>query len=189
MVSDPLENLLREADAAAGAGPVRDGKLPGRLRQLVRRRRRRKVALGGAAAAALLVVLTVAYLSGRRYPAPILPPVAQELPPVVEESELARLEAEIANHESELAALLATERSAAALEQLRKLSPPPTREEWVRRQIDISAATVLAGAEVKYHRLALADSAAADYRRVCEMYPNTISAETAATRLAAISRE
>ncbi len=189
MAIDPLENLLRDADVAAGAGPVQDGELPGRIRQLARRRRRRKVALGGSAAAVLLVVLAVGYLSGRRDPASILPPVAQEFPPIAGESELARLDAEIAKLESELAALLATERSVVAFERLRNLAPPPTREEWVSQQLDLSAATVLAGAEVKYHRLALTDSAAADYRRVCEMYPDTISAETAAMRLAAIGRE
>jgi len=88
-----------------------------------------------------------------------------------------------------LTVLLATERNAVARERVRRLLPPPTREEWVRQQIDISAATVLAGAEVKYHQLSLTNSAAADYRRVCEMYPDTISAKTAAIRLEVIGRE
>lgn len=188
MAMDPLEDLLRDVDAAAGPGPPRDGQLPERVRQLDRRRRRRKIALGGSATAVLLVALAVPYLPGRRDPAPIWPPLGRESPSVAEHSELPRLEAELANLESQLAALLATERHVAATGQLRRIAPPPNREERVRRQLDLSAATVLAGAEVKYHRLSLTDSAAVDYRRVCEMYPDTISAETAAVRLAEICR-
>lgn len=192
MAIDPLEKLLRDADADAGAGPPRHERAPERIRRLAHRRQRRKVAFATAAAAVLMVGLAVGRYAGRPDPVPTLPPIAKdvELRPVQPEiASQQQIQAEIARLESQVAVLLARERRAAAIEQLRKLPPPQTREAWAQEQLDRSAVIVLVGARVKHEQFALPESAAADYRRVTKLYPNTIWAETAAMRLAAIDRE
>ena len=187
---DPLEELLRRADAAAGP-PELPGDLPGRVRRLALRRRRARLAAAGIAAAVVIAVALGVVLHDLRTapPAKVGPTVAatQQDKGGVEgadvAAELARLDSEARSRLAVVAHMLACEARHKRLAELRRELAKPGVAEQIQRQVDDAAFVLIYFADRQLRQEHGRQAAVANYQQVIQLFGQTRWAEVARRRL------
>jgi len=182
---DPIQQWLRRADAAAGDPPVPGDDLPARVRRLaVQRQRTKTVGLGTVAAVAAVGVGVVLWIMMGSERNSNLKPITiqtsaenQNLDQL--HSRLAEIRFEIAWRMRAVKAVAIEERSAAC--RIRLLAPDPLEE--IRRETDTVALAMVRKADGLARQSAGRDSAAVQYRRAIELFPQSQWAETARQHL------
>ena len=176
MSHDPLELLLRSADASSAAPPL-PADLPGQVRDLLRRRRRRNALIMAGAATLAVPLLAVALLWP--YP-PREVAIDRPVPPTVPiRLDIAQLNLQAELHDQTAARLLA---SADALPVWpTSMHDRPVLAE-VREQRDRAALILVYEAE-RATRASQPHRALSAYRRAIELFPQTYWADVARRRL------
>ena len=197
MTSDPLQELLRRADAAAGGPAPLPGVLPDRVRRLAERRRRRNVA-GGAVVAAMFATFSATWLlssgtvsrpegqtetaargSGTRAaPSGAVAPDTQRLL-----TEIASLRAEGDLRMQIVERTRAIRQREIRLAALERELTRPDPVELARAEVEQSAATLVHQAERLHRALNLRAAAIDSYHRTIRLFPQTRSAQVARARL------
>ena len=203
MTEDPIQRLLRQADAAAGAPGVQPD-LAGRVQRLAGRRRRRAVGGWAAAAGIALTVGLAAWLwggGGQRPPRQIASPTAPDAvpaggngdsdraiaqrtprPAAADEpaDEVGLLRAEIARLRVEADSRMAVVQRMLALERRRRAGPRTATylarsdpAEEVRQQMDQAALVMVYQADRMRRVLDLQAPAMQMYRRAAELFGQT----------------
>jgi len=190
MPPDQLGKRLHEAEAELGCAPAGPADLVPRVYAVRARRRQRRRALG-AGCVGLAMVLGVGWglLHWNRSK-----PVPGVTPPVVASLNLARLRFEMDLLDLEANARTdGARRLAAALRQqdritaLRAQAAPDPRVQ-IRQEIDGAAFTLLNQGDRLYRELALREPAAAAYREVIRLFPESCWATVAKQRLAQLEQ-
>jgi hypothetical protein len=189
MNEDRLRALIEHADAEPPAPEISSHALASRVRVLYRRRRRRRLAI---AAAALLLcgVLLWQRLPGRQTgqlagptpPAPAIP--AAEVAGAAEHLRAAVQQVE--REEQIVEYLLAVERLRRLSDTARNMKPAVGREEFLDEQVGRAATAILLSGDRNSQRPEDISSARKDYACVVQLFPNTVWAERAKERLAAL---
>lgn len=186
-MSDPLKELLRRADAAAGPPPEMQGDLAGRARALARRRRTARMIVRAAAVAATAVGLGILAMQfrtggpGRRVVEETPTSSAAEIAEL--RAEIARLNAEAESRMAVVRRMLAAEANYKLLAELRRELAKPTAAERMRRQIDRAAFVMVYQADHLMDPEDDREAVAATYRRVVELFGQTAWADVARRRL------
>ncbi len=189
-ISDPLESLLRQADAAAG--PELGEDLPQRLRQMARRARRIRLSVGAMAASIVLAggLIWLFSVNG-----PSGPGAHEQTANVVEANdadELAALRVEIERLDAEVASLSAAVRRMRELEadyqQLHELRRELARldiSDKIAREVDEAVFIMIYDAD---RRLKEGQKKSAEdiYRDVIRLFPRNRWAKVAREKLAKI---
>lgn len=196
---EQLARLLRMADDDVAPPAAAPPQLAARVRRLDRQRRTRTRL---AAAALLAVSLTAAALTGRAVwpgdgdaPAPTIAEHAPASPanesnsPALSAKELAALEDRLAEIESELR-VLRYERAIVErdlrLAAARRTESRLTEFDEVELEVDIVAEGMLGRADRLLANMRPNAEAAAQYRRLIELFPDTHAASAARERLAGL---
>lgn len=190
MSHDPIENLLRETDAADPFEPVDAGDLARGAREILERGRRRTAA---AIVVGMIGLVAVTLTLGHRPRSRIVsipsnrataPRVAPHSFAIKESAETRALSEMRASGETRAmsatlaaSAMLAVERRDAALQRLRRLRERTDADQWARDQNERSALVVLEGAASD------TGGATRSYRRVIELFPDTAAAAVAREKL------
>ena len=185
MKADPIDELLRRADRAAGEPPVPDD-LAGRVRRKARRRRLAAIS-AGVGVAVLLATVAVALWPGRPQTSR---PTAQA-PKAASHEEVTRLRAKIAGLRAEADSRAAVVNQMLArlrqqddhLEDLQRQLDRPDPLAEVRRQIDRTAYIMVYQADHSRGELGFVDSPEQTYRRVIELFPDSRWADVARKRI------
>ena len=192
MGDDRIEELLRQADRAAGARPAMPPDLAGRVRRLARRRRAVRITTGAVAAALAVGIATAVFMAGPHgEPAPVDNTLIVDVDNP--QDDLVRLRVEFGELRAEAEATLAVARRILDLQSEQKLlaelariraRPDPVEE--VRQQMDKAAFIIVYQADRMYRELNLHESAIASYRQSIKLFPQTRWADVARERLAEI---
>jgi hypothetical protein len=179
MPLDPLQELLRRADADAGPVPRLRADLPGRVMSRARRAQERTALAGSVAAALLLAIGVMTFLRT----------TAPSEPAAVEAVER-RLTADVAALQREADSRATIARRFAELrerdERLAALQAEATRPDPVQRaqqEVDQTAFVLLQQGDHLYRDLGLKERAADSYRRTARLFPETRWAGLARQRL------
>jgi hypothetical protein len=192
MSTDPLEDMLRLADAAAGSPSPLPADLPGRVRHLAGRRR--PVRIGGTAA----VVCVATFLLLYSIPAP-RPDGRSGVVRVSPQPEVQNGEA-LADAERALAAIarlraegdlrmevarrtLAIQQRELRLARLEREAAQPDPLRLAQAQVEETASILVHHADRLHRTFDLQASAIDSYRRTIDLFPQTRSAQTARARL------
>ena len=181
MTGHTLEHLLRQVDQAA----ARPAPLPADLADRVIRqaRRRRAAKLGGA----LVVLLAATGVAAVLFQAPGAPVRLTEAPPAAPvPAEIDSTEAQVKSRLVVIEHLLAREKQRRRLARAQAIIARPDPLERLDRQLEQTALVIVAQADRKVRQWNLKGSAARDYRRVIELFPQTRWAAVARERLTAI---
>ena len=204
MNDDRIEQLIRQADASADT-PRAPGDLAGRVERKYRRRQRvrRTATLCGAVGVVALGV-GVWQMAGnsddrsgsrgsiaRTDDATLTPALSLQgrggrIAEV--EAELAELRAKIAMHEAVIERLLADEKHRRHMAEARAILAQPDPIEQLDRQMDRTAYIIVLYANRKLELYDLRESAAEDYRRVIELFPDSHWADVARQNLNDMNR-
>jgi len=193
MATDPLEKLLRRADALAGLPSALPADLPRRVRHLAERRRRVRIA-GSAAAAACLAAFLLLY--GVPAPRPDGGDGVVQVTPQHEaqpgealadaewvRAEIARLRAEGDLRMEIVRRILAIQQQQARLAELERELAQPDPLRLAQAQVEEAASILVHHAERLHRTFDLQASAIDSYRRTIDLFPQTRSAQTARARL------
>jgi hypothetical protein len=195
---DPLQELLRRADKAAGPPPPISDDLAARVLRTAARRRPWRFAI--AAAAALLIATgaglwTVYMVSPEDRPReapdiiakgpsePSHPDTAREL------AEIERLRAEADRRAQIATAMAAHWKSQRRLAELNRRLQQPDPLERTRREVEQTACILLRTAERRCQEPRQLVSCVEAYERVIELFPETHAAKTARKQLNALQPE
>jgi hypothetical protein len=189
MNEDRLRELIAKADTGAAPPGVGAGELSRLSRALYRRRVRQRWAVYGAAAVLLCAVgawQAVRFSSGgmRRDVAAASPAKASDLAALKEH--IAGLEERIARQEQTIDALLAAERSSRLKKEADEWLYRPVGREAIDSQLAQTAATMLSCADEEAKASAFKQSARESYNLVIRTFPQSMWAEKAKERLAAM---
>ncbi len=194
MNQDPLEQLLRDADAGAIASPIDVG-LAQRVLARANRRRRTRFAVGTVATVAAAVACALAIVTGSMQSDPQPSPrtlVARTSQPAATVPDFgAELRAlrEDADRCAQLAETMwAAERRRNRLAALRRKSAAPDPLEQLDREIEHACFVMVYQADRMNDRM-LPTPAAEIYRQVEQDFPDTRGATLARQRLAALPTE
>lgn len=182
MNRDPLEQLLRDADAG-DATPAVDGDLARRVRDRAKRQRRNRATGGGFAATACALVLVAWMMWPHEQPAPLqIVRHATQSPKAPEDAraELLALSAEADRLAAVAEALWATEQPTRAAARRRSAGG---RGGDVAAQVERAAFTMVYQAARMPAARGAASPAAEVYRQVAQSFPDTASGEVARQRL------
>ena len=189
MSPEPIEDLLRDADRAAGRPPDGPADLAGRVLRTVRRRRRIRNGVRAGAVVSVLAIATVLFVTRPDLDRASIQPPAIALRPDGED-QIARLRAEIARlgAEADAAAALAKRMSDlkqrhARLGALRRKLRQPDPLEQARREVGRTPFIIVYQADRMYRELELHASAAKAYRRAIDLFPDSPWAQVARGRL------
>jgi hypothetical protein len=193
MAHDPMETLIREADAAAGEAPRVGADLAGRVEALGRRRKRTRVAGMSAAGIAFVIGIGMVWTAGlgpEVGPGEVVVLARGGESKAQTDAEVARLREEIeilraqADAYKALADRLLMEREDRALvaRSARPISGAGVLDP-IQTQLDRAAFTMMYQADRMREELNLPGSAAEQYRRVIELFGQTRWAEVARDRL------
>lgn len=180
MTHDPIEQLLRRADATAGAPQQSPDDLPARVKVLHTRRQRRRL-ISAAASAALLCIVAVG-VGLLSQPSAMSPGDIARL-----KAEITELREQITEREAHIELLLAIEQQQQELAQLRQVVYVVDPTDQINYQVSRAALTILLEADRKHEQYGLTESARRDYQRIIDLFPDTDSAATAHQRLAALN--
>ncbi len=188
MSQDPLQDLLRLADQAAGPPPEGESGLAGRV--LATRRRQRRVRTIGGTLAALVVTVGVAAMLGRSDQEPLNVEGGPSPAAVDNQSEVERLRAEVevlrsrADRAMALARRLVEMREGRVrLAALKEKIPARNPLEHARREVDRAAMIIVLQADRMYHQCGLTEPALESYHQVIELFPDRPAANIARARL------
>ncbi len=187
MKADPIDELLRRADLAAGEPPVPDD-LAGRVRRKARRRRLAAISAG----AGVTVLLAAAVAVALWPPRPQTSRPTAQAPSAASHEEVLRLRAEITALRAEADSRAAVLNQVVArlrqqqdhLADLQRQLDRPDPLEQVRRQIDRTAYIMVYQADHSRGELGFVDSPEQTYRRVIELFPDSRWANVARERIA-----
>jgi hypothetical protein len=191
MNDDRLRMLIEKADAGTAPPGGSAAELSRLARTLYRRQQHRRLA--AAATAAMLLCIVGAWQAswlwngaGKTTIADVAPTSAGDVAALKEK--LAKLDERIQHQEQTIERLLAAERSnrlkAEANERLMK----PTGRELLDEQLSQTAATMLLCADEENKTSAYKHSARENYGLVIKTFPQTVWAEKAKNRLAAMEK-
>jgi len=196
MGDDKLERLLQQADATAGELEQLPTDLAARVRRRAARSRRLRVGVGAAAAIVLATGFTAIW---SRTGAPLNAgpePEPQYAGARQPERQTADLLAEVSRLRNEARVRLAVARETESImRRMRRASeiircdPMPDPVAEVRHQLDQTAFTLVQHADRMCRAMDLCSSAAAKYRRVIELFPDSPWATVARQRLAKLEIE
>jgi hypothetical protein len=188
-MSRDLEQLLREADAAAGPPPEGEVNLSERVRSIARRRGR-QARVAGATSAAALVLMACGYYA--LHPPAALPIVHHDAALAPSSTDMARtlasLDAEADARMALVERMLAAEQRQQQQQQQRMhqtRGPDPLLA--VRREQDKAAYMLVYEADRLGRRADERMRAAEEYRRVLALFPETHWASVARDRLAELN--
>ncbi len=195
METDPLGRWLAEAEADLGSGPAIPADLLTRV-NMARARRRRQQRVVRTGCAALLLMVGAGWGTWhwhRSRPAPaVAARVTSAVDTVVDLARL-RLEIELLDLEAKartdgarrLADALRRQDRIAALQA--EAAPDPRIQ--IRQELDGAAFTLLNQGDRLYRELALREPAAAAYREVIRLFPESCWAQVAEQRLAQLEQK
>lgn len=195
MKPDPLGELLRRADAAAGPPSPLPPDLVVRVQRSAALRRRRIVLVSTAAAVAFLAVGTSLLLRSVE-PGQTVAGREQLVRAADSEPDVAQLQAEIARLRAEADSRLAVARRMAELlrrhERLAALAaesqgPDPVKQ--ARQEMDQAAGILVCQADRLHRELHLRARAIESYRAAIRLFPDTAWATVAQERLTKIEQE
>ncbi len=194
MATDPLEKLLRRADALAGLPSALPADLPRRVRHLAERRRRVRIA-GSTAAAACLAAFLLLY--GVSAPRPDGGDGVVQVTPQHEaqpgealadaewvRAEIARLRAEGDLRLEIIRRTLAIQQQQARLADLERELAQPDPLRLAQARVEEAASILVHQADQLHRTLSSPEAAFASYRHTIELFPRTHSAQIARARLA-----
>jgi len=192
MTTDPLEDILRLADAAAGSPSPLPADLPRRVRHLAERRR--QVRIGGTAAAVCVATFLLLYSipaprpDGRGGVVRVTP--QPEVQPGEALADGERVRAEIARLRAEgdlrmeiIRRTLAIQQRELRLAQLEREAAQPDPLRLAQAQVEEAASILVHHADRLHRTFDLQASAIDSYRRAIDLFPQTRSAQTARARL------
>ena len=190
MIEDRIENLLHQADAAAGSPEELPADFLARVRRSARRRKYVRVAcgVGFASVAMTAAVVVVLSIGGSSAVAPPAPSGSSQQDIAALRVEIDRLRAEIDLRVAAVERMLADERKQRELAQaaIQLNRPDPAVELQMNRE---RAAFVLAHQAGKMQRDPdKEDSAVELYHKLLRLFPNTRGARTARQRLSELQK-
>jgi hypothetical protein len=180
MDTDPLEKLLREADASAGPPPQIPADLPARVFRRAAAQRRRRLATGVAAAILLAIgVMTPFWLR----PTPLAQPGVN---PATLVAQTAQLQAEADWRSAVARRTIDLEARDARLAALNAVIAQPDPVRQSQRAVEQAAGTLFQQGDRFYHEYHLPQQAADSYREVLRVFPTSTWAGLARERLTEI---
>ncbi|MCP4251333.1 MAG: hypothetical protein GY778_30220 [bacterium] len=189
MTGDPLQDLLREADATASEPPTGPADLTSAVLRLARRRQRvRRVVGAGSATAALLIGLGLAVsnwdaLVGSSPGGPVVTMSDTQEQEQRLRREIADLRARADAAEALAQRMITLGRRRADLAALERKLRAPDPLESARQQLDRTPAIMVRSAVRLQHEYGLVASAAEAYRRTMNLFPDSPWAQVARRRL------
>jgi len=192
MTRDPLERLLRKADAGAGSPPAPPADLAARVVRLARVRRWRRMATGAVAAGLLLIVgLTIPRWRSQTIVDQPTETIAAGTTPADTEALAAEVADLVAEADWRAAVAQRTAQLQARQARLATLAAatvPSNPVHESQRAADEAAGTLFAQGDRLYREYRLPQRAAESYREVLRLFPYTTWAGLSRERLAELAK-
>lgn len=188
MNEDRLKNLLKQADSNASPGPNIQADLPKRVAQIAHRRR--VVRTTGVTIIAITSLITASLWwsfadqpRDKEQSAVATESTGSDKTSAQLQTRIQHLQAEIQMREQIIEKLLAAEALRKQQKQRRTILAQPTASQKLDQQIERAASTLIYQAEQMLKDPARRSSAAKQYQRVINLYPNSHAAKIAQEKL------